>query len=132
MFDSSQERQARIIEGSVPKTLIGLAAPMLVGIMALMGFNLIDTFFVGKLGTRELAAMTLTFPVVMMIGTFTIGLGVGALATVSHALGEDNRRAVRRLTTDSLSLAICCMAVLMVVGLLTQDPVFRLEREGDR
>lgn len=126
MSRSSQSGNARLIEGPVPTTLVNLAAPMLVGIMALMAFNLVDTFFVGRLGTRELAAMTLTFPVVMMIGTFTIGLGVGALATVSHALGEGNRRAVRRLTTDSLLLAACCVGVLMGLGLLSLDPVFTL------
>jgi putative MATE family efflux protein len=98
---------------------------MLVGILAMMAFNVIDTFFVGRLGTIPLAAMTLTFPVVMVIGTFTLGLGVGAMAVISQGIGAGDRTRIRRLSTDALTLAGTCVALLMVVGLTTIEPLFR-------
>ncbi len=99
---------------------------MLVGIVAMMAFNVVDTFFVGRLGTVPLAAMTLTFPVVMVIGTFTLGLGVGAMAVISQGIGAGNGMEIRRYSTDALALAAACVVVLTIVGLATLEPLFRL------
>ncbi|MBD3347521.1 MAG: MATE family efflux transporter [Chitinivibrionales bacterium] len=117
-------RSAKLTSGPVGKTLINLAAPMLVGIIAMMAFNLIDTFYVAKLGTRKLAAMVLTFPVVMIIASFALGLGVGAVVTISRAIGESDHEKVRRLATDSLTLSVTLVAVLVTIGLFTIEPVF--------
>ncbi len=99
---------------------------MILGILGIHAFNLVDTFFVGRLGTRELAAMSFTFPVVFMIGGMALGLGLGASAVISRAIGEGDWHKVRRLTTDSLALSSLVVAILVVVGLLTIDPIFRL------
>ncbi len=99
---------------------------MLVGILAMMAFNVIDTYFVGQLGTLPLAAMTLTFPVVMVIGTFTLGLGVGAMAVISKGIGAGDKRGIRRCTTDALTLSVFCVVVMCAVGLVTMEPLFRL------
>lgn len=106
--------------------LVRLSLPMLVSIVAMMAFNVVDTFFVGRLGTIPLAAMTLTFPVVMVIGTFTLGLGVGAMAVVSQGVGAGDESRIRRCTTDALTLAGLCVVVIAAVGLLTIQPLFRL------
>ncbi|MBD3320700.1 MAG: MATE family efflux transporter [Chitinivibrionales bacterium] len=115
---------AKLTSGPIGRTLAGLAAPMLVGILAMMTFNLVDTFYVGKLGTQELAAMTLTFPVVMLISSFALGLGVAAVVSISQAVGENNQRKVRRLTTDSLTLSVTLVIILVIIGLFTIEPVF--------
>jgi len=117
---------SKLTEGPIPTTLLRLSAPMLVGILAMMAFNVIDTFFVGRLGTIPLAAMTLTFPVVMVIGTFTLGLGVGAMAVISKGIGAGDRSSIRRHATDGLSLAVCCVLVMTTIGLMTIEPLFRL------
>jgi putative MATE family efflux protein len=98
---------------------------MLVGILAMMAFNVVDTFFVARLGTIALAAMTLTFPVVMVIGTFTLGLGVGAMAVISKGIGAGDRSRIGRYTTDALTLAGSCVLLMTVVGLATLEPLFR-------
>ena len=98
---------------------------MLVGILAMMAFNVVDTFFIGRLGTLPLAAMTLTFPVVMVVGTFTLGLGVGAMAVISQGIGAGDRSRIRRYSTDALTLAGVCVALLTTIGLATLEPLFR-------
>jgi putative MATE family efflux protein len=89
-------------------------------------FNLADAYFVGQLGTAELAALSFTFPVVMIIGHLAMGIGIGASAMISRAIGEGNRQKVRRLTTDSLVLSLSITAVFVAIGLFTIDPLFRL------
>lgn len=119
-------KQARLINGPIGLTLFRLTIPMLFGTIGMVAFNLIDTFFVGQLGTRELAAMSFTFPVVLSIGSMNMGIGVGAAATISRAIGQGDHSRVRRLTTDSLMLALLVAGVMVVVGLFTIDALFGL------
>ena len=104
---------------------------MIFGVIGIQAFNLVDTFFVGKLGVHELAAMSFTFPVVFTVGGLSLGLGLGASAVISRAIGEGDWHRVQRLTTDSLTLSILIVAVSVAAGLLTMGPVFRLLGAGD-
>ncbi len=98
---------------------------MMMGIVAMVAFNLADTFFVGQLGTTHLAAISFTFPVVMVIGSISMGLGVGASAVISRAIGAGNHEKVIRLTTDALVLALVIVSLFAFTGLLTIEPLFR-------
>ncbi len=117
---------ARLTSGPIASSLVKLSVPMLAGIMAMMGFNLVDAFFLGRLGTLPLAAVTLTFPVVMVIGTFTLGLGVGAMAVISKGIGAGQQTLIGRTATDALTLAGVIVVILTAIGLATIDPLFRL------
>ena len=116
----------KLVSGPIPSTLINLSAPMLLGIISMMSFNLIDTFFIGQLGAPQLAAFTLTFPIVMIISMFTLGLGVGAMAAISRCIGEGDRTKIRRYATDSLSLSFVCVFFLTLIGVITITPLFTL------
>ncbi len=55
--------KAKLLHGPVGKTLISLAVPMAFGIVAIILFTVVDTFYIGRLGTEPLAAMGFTFPI---------------------------------------------------------------------
>ena len=116
---------AQLIEGPIDRILVRMTIPMIVGILSMIAFNLTDTFFVGRLGTSELAAMSFTFPVVFIINSLTMGIGMGATSVISRAIGSGDHNKVRRLTTDSLGLALLLVGILASIGLLTINPVFR-------
>jgi putative MATE family efflux protein len=122
----NEPRRANLTEGPVGRTLVALTIPMLLAILTMVIFNLVDTAFVGRLGTQELAAISFTFPVILVINSLAGGLGVGASAVISQAIGKGDRNRVQRLTTDSLALAVMVVAVFSLIGLLTIDPLFRL------
>jgi putative MATE family efflux protein len=119
------KKKAQLVEGSVPAILLKLTLPMILGIFGMVAFNLADTYFVGQLGIKELAAMSFTFPVVMVIASFSLGLGIGASAVISRAIGEGDHEKVQRLTTDSLILSVLLVAGFVVVGVSTITPLFR-------
>ena len=118
--------RARLIEGSVGRLLVRLTVPMILGIVSMVAFNLADTFFVSRLGSTALAALSFTFPVVLVINSIALGMGIGASAVISRAIGEGNEDRVRRLTTDSLSLSLIIVFVFVIIGQLTLDPLFRI------
>ncbi|MEZ4338511.1 MAG: MATE family efflux transporter, partial [Sandaracinaceae bacterium] len=106
MATGDPERRRRLLEDPVGKSLMGLAVPMMIGIAAVLLFNIVDTFWVGRLGPIELAAMGFTFPVAMVVTNLTIGLSIGATAMIARAIGEGREAKVRQLTTDALILAL--------------------------
>lgn len=113
-----------LTEGPVGSQLIRLTLPMIWGIFAVMAIELADAYFVGQLGTLELAAMSFTFPVTMVLSNLAIGLGVGASSVIARAIGEGNPQRVQRLTTNSLFLSLLIVAVCVLFGFLTLDPLF--------
>ncbi len=104
---------------------------MMVGIIGMVMFNLVDTYFVGRLGKLHLAAMSFTFPVVMVLQSIALGLGIGASAVIARAIGEGDHHRVQRLTTDSLMLSFIIVVVFVVIGLATIEPLFRLLGAGE-
>lgn len=115
-----------LTQGLVGPQLLKLTLPMVWGVFAIVAFNLVDTYFVAQLGTAELAAMSFTFPVVTVLGSISMGLGTGTSSVIARAIGEGNRQKVKRLTTNSLTLSVLIVSVLMAIGLLTLDPLFHL------
>jgi len=126
MEKTDNTKNALLTEGPVGKVLVKLTIPMIFGMVGIVAFHLVDAFFVGQLGAQELAALSFTFPVVMVIGSIALGLGAGASAVISRAIGEGDSERVKRLTTDSLVLSVLIVVAIVIVGFLTLDPLFRL------
>ncbi|MGC1199692.1 MAG: MATE family efflux transporter, partial [Geitlerinemataceae cyanobacterium] len=109
----------------VAAQLLKLTLPMVWGVFAVIAFNLVDTYFVGQLGTAQLAAMSFTFPVVMTLGSLAMGLGIGASSVIARAIGEGDMSRVQRFTTNSLTLALTVVILFASLGLATIDPLFQ-------
>lgn len=119
------ENKAKLTDGPLKKILFRMTVPMVYGIAGMIAFNLIDTFYVGQLGPDELAAMTFTFPLIFVINGINFGIGAGASAVISKAIGNNDFNKVKRLTTDALTLALVLVFIVVVSGLSSIDPLFR-------
>ncbi|MCK5686785.1 MATE family efflux transporter [bacterium] len=115
----------KLTEGSIRKKIIILTLTMMVGILSMVVFNIVDTIFIGRLGIIPLTAMSFTFPVIMFVTTISLGLGIGATAVVSRAIGKKEHLQTKRLTTDSLFLSLTIVVIISGIGLLTIDPLFK-------
>ncbi|MGB0432568.1 MAG: MATE family efflux transporter, partial [Bacteroidia bacterium] len=115
-----------LTKGTVESNLIKLTVPMLLGIFSMVAFNLVDTFYVGKLGKDELAAISFTFPVISLIFSLIQGIGIGATALISKSIGSGNFNQAKRETSDSLVLGLILAFTLSAIGFFTIEPVFKL------
>lgn len=129
-MNNIKKREA-ILTGNVPSTIIRITIPSIVGILGLMIFNVVDTYFVGRMGATELAAISFTFPVIMVINSVVFGVGTGSMALFSRAVGNHNIEEERLLATSSLILGISLSIIVGIIGFFTIDPVFRLLGAGD-
>lgn len=123
--------KAKLTEGPIAPMLIRLTIPMILGVFSMVSFNLIDTYFVGRIGTNQLAALSFTLPVVMVLNAIGMGLSMGASAVISRAVGEENKDKVQKLTVASLFLAVVLAGIFVLIGLVTLEPLFRLLGAGE-
>ena len=117
---------ARLTQGSVGRHLFDMAVPVLFGIFTMMSQAFADMWFIGRVGDRELAALSFAFPILMIVTSVAIGLGAGTSSVVARAIGAHNHRRARRLATDSLILSFGITAIISAIGYLTIEPLFKL------
>lgn len=127
MSQASKASSMRVslTEGSIINALYGMALPMAAGILATMSFNMVDTFFVSGLGDDALAAISFTFPVMMMGVSLAVGLGAGTSSVVARAAGANDEKAVKQLITDGMSLTFLLSIIFGVIGYLNINSFFR-------
>lgn len=115
-----------LTEDPIGRSIFSLMWPMMAGMVAMMSYNIADVYFIGRLGTLELAAVSFTFPVNFIVGAMALGLGIGTSSVASRLFGAGERDEIQRITTHSLLLAVASGLVIVLVGLSTIEPVFRL------
>jgi putative MATE family efflux protein len=120
------KKPVNLLEDPVASTLKRMTIPMIYGMVLLMTFNLVDTFFVGLLGTQPLAAISFTFPVTFTVLSLTIGLGIGTSAVIAKFLGKKDPESAKNAATAALYLAAIIVACLSTVGYFITDPLFTL------
>lgn len=126
MTKTKNNSQVNLLEDPVAATLKKMTIPMTYGMILLMTFNLVDTFFVGLLGTQPLAAISFTFPITFTVISLTIGLGIGTSAVIAKALGKGDQKSAKNLATSALYLAAIIVGILAVIGYLLIDTIFLL------
>ena len=115
-----------LLKDPVANTLKRMTIPMIYGMILLMTFNLIDTFFVSMLGTQSLAAISFTFPVTFTVISLMIGLGIGTSAVIAKYLGRDDHDSAKDSATAALYLAGVIVVSLSFVGYIFTDQLFTL------
>jgi putative MATE family efflux protein len=115
-----------ILEGSIVSTLKRMTLPMIFGMITLMMFNLVDTFFISLLGTVELAAISFTFPVTFTVISLAIGLGIGTSAVIAKELGCCNFKEAKFDAFLALVVSAILVFILSIVGFTFIEPVFKL------
>jgi len=124
--NTTKRPTGKLLSGDVQTVLREMSAPMLVGLIAMIMVNLIDTFWVSRLGTEALAAMTFTFPVESVVINIALGLMIGTSVAVSRAVGSGEVERARHLTTHATILAVGIVVLVSSVGLVFQEELFRL------
>ena len=100
--------------------------PMAIGVLALLGFQLVDSAFIARLGTAPLAAQSFTFPLSFLIIGIQVGMGIAIAALISRALGAEEHARAKRLSCLVLMAGGAVIACLGLVLWWLQVPLFQL------
>jgi MATE family, multidrug efflux pump len=100
--------------------------PMALGVMSLLGFYLVDSIFVARLGTAPLAAQSFTFPLSFLVIGVQVGIGIAIAALISRAIGAGQQDQANRLGALVLTGGGLLLGVLLLLLWLLQTPAFSL------
>lgn len=125
----------------VKKLLLTMGVPMIISMAIQALYNIVDSYFVScmkdtaqisNMGDCGVNALTLAFPVQMLMIAIGVGTGVGINAVLSRSLGEGNREKANKIAGNAVFLGICSYVVFLIFGLFgvrayissqTNDPV---------
>ena len=111
------QEQNKMAVMPVPKLIISMAVPSMFSMLIQALYNIVDSIFVAQLGESALTAVTLAFPIQMLMTAVAVGTGVGLNSLISRRLGEGNREAADRAASHGVVLSVCSYLVFLIFGL---------------
>lgn len=117
--------QENILKDDLGTVIRKLTWPGYLGMLGMNVFNIIDTYYVAILGAYQLAAMTYTFSVAMIVNLITIGLGVGIGTLTSKAVGTGNHEDKVNIIVTGLFMSLILALTLSIIGMFSIDPLFK-------
>ncbi len=123
---------AKLTRGSIRGHLIQQTAPMIVGVAAIMSIGLVDAYFIGQLGSEELAAISFIFPISVALTSLGVGVSVGINSVVARALGSGEADRAKRRGSFGIVLATLLGLAMGALLFLALDPLFTLMQADAR
>jgi len=122
-----EARRELMLGGPIVGTLLRLSAPTIVVVTAQALVGVLETYFVGFLGTDALAGVALVFPVVMLMQMMSAGgMGGGVASAIARALGAGRRADAEALALHSVVIAIALGLVFTIAAFAWGPPLYRL------
>ncbi|NIA01983.1 MAG: MATE family efflux transporter, partial [Nitrospirae bacterium] len=119
-------KKINLLEGSITKSLMFLAIPIVIGNLLHSAYHLTDLFWVGRLGEVGVAAMSMNFPVVFLFISLGIGLSTAGAILVAQYYGEKNHERVDFVAGQSVFMIISVSILVSVLGYLLSPYIIGL------
>lgn len=108
----------------IPKAIIKLALPTMLGMLVIIIYNLADTFFVGQLNdANQVAAVTIAMPIFMCLMSFGSIFGIGGGSYISRLLGQKRADQCRKASSVAFYSAFALGIICLIAGLLGINPI---------
>lgn len=117
-------------EGSLLAALLRLAAPVIVSLALQTAYQLVNAFWVGRLGAEAVAAIAVTSPLIFLLVAAGSGLTIAGSVFVSQYSGAGNVRMVNHSAAQTILMVASVSLVLTVAGYLSAESVLRFMQVG--
>ena len=115
-----------LLEGSIVKSLLRIAVPVVFANILQSGYQLTDAFWVGRLGGDAVAAVAVSFPITFLLIAIGAGLAIAGSTLVAQYMGAGDTRMVNHVSAQTLLLVALTSIVLGAVGFVLAPSVLRL------
>lgn len=110
----------------IPKALLAMGIPMMIGMMINALYNLVDAYFVGGLGTSQMGAISVVYP----LGQVVVGLGLlfgnGAASYISRLLGKGETETANKVVSTAVYSSITAGAIIIIFSIIFLHPIVQL------
>ncbi len=124
---NSQSKKMELLgSASIPKALLSMGIPTMIGMLVNAFYNLVDAYFVGGLGESQMGAISVVYP----LGQVVVGLGLlfgnGAASYISRLLGRGDKENADKVASTALYSSISVGAVIIITSMVFLHPILKL------
>ena len=120
-----------LLKDNVPKLVRKLAVPAMVGTLFQTLYNIVDTFFAGKISPEALSALSKSFPIYFIIIATSIGVTVAGTSLIGNSIGEKNNKKTLYYFSHIVYYGILVSIFITFLGLYFAENVFFLMGSTD-
>src|SRR6187399_3248162 len=115
-----------LTEGSIGGALVRLSLPIIAANILATAYSLTDTWWVGRLSDKAVAAVTLCFPIHFLMIATGGGLAIAGSVLIAQYKGRGEERAMNHVTGQTLIMVLAVSVVLTALGYWYSEPIIRL------
>ena len=124
---NSQSKKMELLgSASIPKALLAMGIPTMIGMLVNAFYNLVDAYFVGGLGESQMGAISVVYP----LGQVVVGLGLlfgnGAASYISRLLGRGDKENADKVANTALYSSVSVGAVIIIISMVFLHPILKL------
>ncbi len=123
---TARDRAVNVTDGPLFKPLVVLALPIVVTNVLQVGYNLADTFWVGRLGQPAVAALSFSWAIVFLIISLSLGFSVAGTVLVAQNKGAGNLDRVSHVAGQTITTVLAASALFSVVGYVLAPTLLQL------
>lgn len=123
-MESEVVQENKMAAAPIGSLLFKMSLPLICSMLFEAFYNVVDSFFLSYVSQNALTAVTLAFPVQLLVVSITVGTTVGVNATLSRLLGQKNQDGVNKAAMNSIFLALITYIAFLLFGLFGVKPYF--------
>lgn len=124
------KKRNKYTEGKIFHSLVSLAVPIIFANILQTAYQLIDTFWLGRLGANAVAAVSISFPVLFLILSLGVGLTLAGTVIVAQYKGAENQKMVDFSSSQTMSMIFFISIFLAILGYFSAGPLMKLIGAG--
>ena len=118
--------ELNLIKDPIPRLIKKIALPASIGTLFQTLFNIVDTFFAGKISPEALSALAKSFPIYFIIIAACVGVTVGGTSLIANSIGEKNKKKILGYFTHVIIYATIVSIFITAIGLIFAPSLFKL------
>ena len=124
---NSQNRKIELLRSTpIPKALLAMGIPTMIGMLINALYNLVDAYFVGGLGESQMGAISVVYPLGQVVVGLGLLFGTGAASYISRLLGQRDKEQANTVASTALYSSLAVGAVIILLSVIFLNPILRL------
>ena len=115
-----------LLKDKIPNLVRKLAIPASVGTLFQTLYNIVDTFFAGKISPEALSALSKSFPIYFILVATSIGVTIAGTSLIGNSIGENDKKKVLYYFSNTIYFGVFISIIITFLGLYFSETVFLL------
>lgn len=124
---NNQNKKMELLgSASIPKALLAMGIPTMIGMLVNAIYNIVDAYFVGGLGKSQMGAISIVFPLSQVIVGLGLLFGNGAASYISRLLGRGDKEKANKVASSALYSSLFLGMIIIVLSMIFLEPILKL------